>query len=114
MFTIYLSKELLMDYQNYQDQMLQCVECGQEFTFTGEDQEFYAQKGYSSPKRCPVCRANRKNASRGNSRGGGGGYNRPQYTVICSACGCETTVPFEPRGDKPVYCSDCYRNMKNG
>ena len=43
--------------------------------------------------------------------GGGGGYNKPRYEVVCSACGCETTVPFEPRSDRPVYCSDCYRNM---
>jgi len=100
-----------MNYQNFQDQQLQCVECGQNFLFSSEDQEFYNQKGYSSPKRCSVCRANRK---MGDSRGGGGGrsrggYSKPQYKVTCSACGCETTVPFEPKNDRPVYCSDCYR-----
>lgn len=100
-----------MNYQNFQDQQLQCADCGQTFTFSAEDQEFYSQKGYSTPKRCAACRASRKaasNNSRGGSRGGAG-YNRPQYKVTCSACGVETTVPFEPRGDKPVYCSDCYR-----
>lgn len=99
-----------MNYQNFEDQQLQCAECGQGFVFSAEDQEFYQQKRYSTPKRCPICRANRK---MGDSRGGDrsrGGYNKPQYKVICSACGCETTVPFEPKSDRPVYCSSCYRN----
>ena len=101
--------------QNFEEQQLQCVECGETFVFSAEDQEFYHQKRYSTPKRCPVCRANRKAAAGGGgggnrSRRGGGGASRPQFDVICSACGRETTVPFEPKGDRPVYCSDCYRN----
>ncbi len=102
-----------MTYQNYENKQLQCAECGCDFDFSADDQEFYSQKGYSDPKRCSTCRANRKAASggRGGQRGGGGGYNnKPRYNVVCSACGCETTVPFEPKGDRPVYCSDCYRN----
>ena len=101
--------------QNFEDQELQCVECGQGFIFSGEDQEFYQQKRYSTPKRCPVCRANRKMQD---TRGGGGGRGgqgggrapRPQFKAICAACGIETTVPFEPKSDRPVYCSDCYRS----
>lgn len=103
-----------MNQRNFTDQQVECLDCGQTFTFTAEDQEFYSKKGYSTPKRCSECRAARKAQSgggRGGNRGGGGGYNKPQYKVTCSACGCQTTVPFEPRGDKPVYCSDCYRNM---
>lgn len=99
-----------MSNQTFEDQQIQCVDCAQEFLFTAEEQEFYYQKRYSNPKRCPVCRANRKLSD---NRGGGqsrGGYNRPQYNVICSACGRETTVPFEPKSDRPVYCSDCYRS----
>jgi CxxC-x17-CxxC domain-containing protein len=34
--------------------------------------------------------------------------------VICSGCGQQTTVPFEPRGDRPVYCRDCYNAQKGG
>ena len=94
---------------SYEDRQLTCADCGANFTFSAEDQEFYASKGYSDPKRCPECRAAKKAQSRGrNSRG-----PRKQYTVTCSACGCETTVPFEPKGDRPVYCSDCYRNMQH-
>lgn len=100
-----------MSYQ-FEDQQLTCTDCGREFTFTAEDQEFYSAKGYSAPKRCPECRAARKAHSRGgHSRGGYG--QRQQFEVTCSNCGCQTTVPFEPKGDRPVYCSDCYKNMQN-
>lgn len=95
---------------NYENEQLQCVECGKIFEFPAEDQEFYATKGYSSPKRCPDCRANRK-AAKNNSRGGGGGgyRERREYNVVCAECGCETTVPFKPSNDRPVFCSDCYK-----
>ena len=103
-----------MNYQ-FEDREVTCLDCGESFAFSAEDQEFFAQKGYSEPKRCASCRAARKaNSSRGGGRSGGGrggyGGSRPQYKVICSGCGCETTVPFEPKADRPVYCSDCYRN----
>jgi len=102
--------------QNYTDQELQCADCGQTFIFSAEDQEFYAQKRYSTPKRCATCRANRKandpRSGGGGSRGGYGGSSRPQYSAVCASCGIETTVPFEPKGDRPVYCSDCYRNNR--
>lgn len=107
-----------MNYQ-FEDREIQCADCGVSFTFSAEDQEFFTQKGYSEPRRCSGCRAARKaNSQRGGgggSYGGGrggsrGGFDRPQYKVTCSACGVETTVPFEPKGGRPVYCSDCYRN----
>ena len=98
------------------DRVLTCAQCGQDFTFTADDQQFHAERGYQDPKRCPTCRAERR-ASRGDSGGsyGGsssGGYDRPQrqmYSATCAQCGKEALVPFEPRGDKPVYCSDCYQ-----
>lgn len=97
------------------DQQLTCSDCGQEFTFTAEDQAFFRERGYSAPKRCKACRQARKNEQGGG--GGGGGYQRAQSSgtaVICSGCGQQTTVPFEPRGDRPVYCRDCYQAQKTG
>lgn len=98
------------------DRTLTCVQCGQEFTFSADDQQYHAGRGYQDPKRCPTCRAERR-ASRGDSGGayGGssyGGYDRPprqMFPATCSQCGKDALVPFEPRGDKPVYCSDCYQ-----
>ncbi|MEX0786949.1 MAG: CxxC-x17-CxxC domain-containing protein [Dehalococcoidia bacterium] len=93
---------------SYADKTLTCQDCGSEFIFSGDDQEFFAGKGFSEPKRCPSCRAARK-AERGEG-GGGGGYGRPRemHAVVCAECGKDTEVPFEPRGDRPVYCSDCF------
>ena len=99
----------------YSDRSLTCAQCGNEFTFSADDQEFHAGRGYQDPKRCPSCRAERRSQGGYDSSGGssyGGGYDRPQrqmYSATCARCGKEALVPFEPRGDKPVYCSDCYQ-----
>lgn len=45
----------------FQDKTIKCVDCGQEFTFTAGEQEFYASKGFTNePKRCKTCREARK------------------------------------------------------
>jgi CxxC-x17-CxxC domain-containing protein len=104
----------------YTDQIIACVDCGTEFTFSAKEQEFYAQKGFTSvPKRCKPCRNARKDQSSGggaprsSSSYGGGGYGAPReremHTVTCAACGTETQVPFKPRGDRPVYCRSCFQ-----
>jgi CxxC-x17-CxxC domain-containing protein len=94
------------------DQTLSCRDCGQAYTFTSGEQDFYASRGFSEPTRCPSCRAARK-AERGGSYGGGsyGGSSRggrEMFTATCSSCGKDAQVPFQPSNDKPVYCSDCF------
>jgi CxxC-x17-CxxC domain-containing protein len=104
------------------DQTLTCQDCGATFTFTESEQEFYQSKGFSTPGRCPSCRAARKAArnaggySGGSSYGSGGGYGgeRQMYPAVCASCGKQTEVPFQPRGDRPVYCSDCFRSQGGG
>lgn len=103
---------------SFQDKSLQCADCGKTFTWSAEDQEFFQTKGYTNePKRCPDCRQARKSERYGSSSGGGGsrsnyGAPRQMFPATCAECGKTTEVPFQPRGDKPVYCSDCYRKMK--
>jgi len=95
---------------SFQDKSLQCSDCGSDFTFSAEEQEFFQLKGYTNePKRCPSCRQARKSERYGNSS-----YRAPRqmFPVTCAECGKDTEVPFEPRGDKPVYCSDCYRKNR--
>ena len=98
---------------NYQDKDLTCQECNQTFVFTADDQSYHAEKGYTNePKRCPTCRQARRQ-----SGGGGGGYSqgpREMHPVVCAECGKDTTVPFRPRGDRPVYCSDCFSKPSTG
>jgi CxxC-x17-CxxC domain-containing protein len=98
---------------SYTDRTLTCVECGAEFTFSAEDQEYHASRGFTNePKRCPTCReARRGGGGGGRGGGGGGGYgsgSRQMYPAVCADCGQQTEVPFEPRGDRPVYCRDCF------
>lgn len=97
---------------SFTDKELQCNDCGRTFTFGAEEQEFFAQKGYTNePKRCPDCRAQRKQSSGGR---GGYGMRRQMYPAVCAQCGVSTEVPFEPRGDRPVYCSACYNASGGG
>lgn len=116
----------------YTDKTLTCADCGQQYVFTASEQDFYAQRGFTEPRRCPSCRASRK-AARGTGgggygAGGGGGYGggggggyggrergpREMFTATCSNCGREAEVPFRPTSGKPVYCSDCFRSMRGG
>lgn len=96
---------------SFEDKTLQCADCGESFTFSAGEQEFFQSKGYTNePKRCPTCRQARKSAR----FGGGFGGDRQMFSATCAECGKETEVPFEPRGDRPVYCNDCYRKIKPG
>jgi CxxC-x17-CxxC domain-containing protein len=90
------------------DKSLTCVECGAPFIFTAGEQEFFASRGYTNePKRCPECRGARRNAQRGF-----GGGEREMHPAVCAQCGVDTMVPFRPRGDRPVYCSDCFSALR--
>jgi CxxC-x17-CxxC domain-containing protein len=94
----------------FEDKTLQCSDCGAEFIFSAEDQEFFQSKGYTNePKRCPSCRQARKLERYGSS---GYGARRQMFPAVCAECGKETQVPFEPRGDRPVYCSECYQKIR--
>jgi CxxC-x17-CxxC domain-containing protein len=59
----------------YNDKTLTCADCSQQFVFTASEQDFYAQRGFTEPRRCASCRASRK-AARGSS---GGGYGDSSY-----------------------------------
>ncbi|MBQ2758383.1 MAG: zinc-ribbon domain containing protein [Clostridia bacterium] len=88
----------------YEDKTLTCKECGNEFVFTAGEQEFYAEKGFvNEPQRCKECRNARKQAAKG---------EREFFVTTCSECGGEAKVPFKPRDDRAVLCSDCYAKSK--
>ena len=116
---------------SFVDKTLTCRDCGREFVFSAGEQQFYQTRGLmNEPGRCPECRRARKSggggggggyASEGGGFGGGGGYGgggqrqrREMYPAVCSSCGKDTQVPFQPRGDKPVYCSDCFESVRGG
>lgn len=95
----------------YQDREISCVECGNPFTFTAREQEFFASKGYTNePKRCLNCRQSRR-SQRSNAEGGNS-TPRQMFTTVCAQCGKECEVPFQPRQGKPVYCSECFASVR--
>jgi CxxC-x17-CxxC domain-containing protein len=112
------------------DTTLTCRDCGQAFTFTSGEQDFYASRGFSEPSRCADCRAARKAqrdgggssySSYGSSSSYGGGYSsdggrgpREMFRATCSSCGQEAQVPFQPSADKPVSCSSCFQQRGGG
>lgn len=51
-------------------------------------------------------------ARRGGGRSSFSGGEREMHTVTCASCGREARVPFLPRGDKPVYCDDCFQQQR--
>jgi CxxC-x17-CxxC domain-containing protein len=90
----------------FEDKSLTCRDCGGTFVFTAGEQGFYLEKGLlNEPQRCNTCRVNRR---RDRTSGGG----REMTTVACANCGQNATVPFVPRLDRPVYCSNCFEQER--
>lgn len=85
-----------------------CSKCGQ-------PTQVPFQPSGDRPVYCSNCFKEVRGQRRGDGGGGGGGGprgDRPMYDATCSSCGKETKVPFQPSGDRPVYCMDCYRRER--
>ena len=88
----------------YEDKMLICRDCGREFVFTAGEQEFFSERGFENePRRCGECRRARRREPH---------IQREIFEVVCAGCGTVTTVPFEPRPDRAVYCKECYAKRR--
>ncbi len=107
----------------YTDRTLTCGDCGEQFVFTESEQQFFADRGFTEPRRCPSCRAARKAQQGSGNSGGysGGGYGggssysrgpREMFDATCSSCGKATQVPFRPSQGKPVYCNECFATRR--
>ena len=111
----------------YEDKTIVCVDCGAEFTFTADEQQRFAERGFTNePKRCKTCRDAKKAQQGGSGGGGGGGYGgggggsrggfgsgpRQMFPATCASCGKPTEVPFKPSGTRPVYCRDCFQAQR--
>ena len=91
---------------SFADKTLTCRDCGIEFTFTAGEQEFYSTKGLlNEPGRCPECRALRREG-RSVTRA------RTLHAVTCAICGTVAEVPFLPTQGRPVYCQDCFQQIR--
>ncbi len=91
----------------FEDKSIDCKDCEEPFIFTAGEQGFYLEKGLlNEPLRCPGCRERRRHERSASAR--------EKTTVICADCGEETTVPFVPRLNRPVYCGDCFTKVRLG
>ena len=107
------------------DKTLTCSDCGMEFAFTEREQAFYAEKGFSEPRRCPSCRASRKAARQSegggysggsyagggydSGYGGGGGYSAGGYGDSGGGYGNRSGAPREMFD---ATCSNCGKDAK--
>ena len=88
----------------YEDKILTCRDCGAQFVFSAGEQAFYAERGFQNePSRCKPCRDARKA-----SRNSANGEPREMFETVCAQCGKPTRVPFIPKSDRPIYCSECF------
>ena len=89
------------------DKVLNCVECGLAFVFSGEEANRHAQRGYShEPRRCPPCRADARRRRAQETpppprRAG------PGHVTLCSGCGVEVFLPAPPAPGTPAFCDAC-------
>jgi len=102
----------------YTDRTITCLDCGQEFTFTAGEQEFYAQRGFTEPpKRCPSDRALRKAQRSGGGAGNGGErYGASSYDSGYSSsfagapAGYSSGGGYRERRPRELFeavCADC-------
>ena len=106
----------------YSDKNLTCADCGQEFVFTASEQDFYAQRGFTEPRRCASCRASRKAArnseSGGSSYGGygaSGGYSAGGGYGGGGGGGGGSSYGSRDRGPREMFtatCSSCGREAQ--
>ena len=108
---------------------IECANCGAFFLYAPAERAFRREHGMTRPELCPECRAERRanrhaqavatfEQERAESRSSYRGKNlalpaNRMYNATCDQCGGPARVPFVPRGDRPVYCRDCF-NARRG
>lgn len=92
----------------FQDKVLKCVDCGEDFVFTAGEQLFFYDKQFKNvPKRCKLCKQKRVPTRTAPNR-----FTKQETVAICSGCGKETTLPFRPTQGRPVFCRECFGQQK--
>ena len=94
----------------YEDRSIKCVDCGENFIWTGGEQVFFHDKGLKNePKRCKPCKqAKNERLAAIAAAQTSGIRQRIEVSVDCAQCGQTTTVPFYPSQGRPVYCRTCF------
>jgi len=96
------------DPMEFQDKVLKCRDCGQDFVFTAGEQMFFHDKQFKNvPRRCKACKQkNSPPKSEANHSA------KQETAAVCAGCGKETTLPFRPTQGRPVFCRECFGKQK--
>ena len=93
-----------MPTQEYRDRELTCSDCSKSFVWTASEQLFYADRGFKNePKRCRECKSKKFAPT---------GREKVTTAATCSQCGKATTVPFEPKQGRPIFCETCFKERR--
>lgn len=109
-------KQSVSTTDEFQDTNIVCIDCGQDFIWSGGEQLFFRDKGLQNPpKRCKVCKQakNDRLAAIANAQTSGI-RQKIEVIVNCARCAEKTTVPFYPSQGRPVYCRSCFLAMNPG
>jgi hypothetical protein len=86
----------------FQDKVLKCKDCGEEFIWTAGEQEFFSTRGFKNkPARCKECR--KKNRQK---------VEAEYFSVRCDNCRQVGDVLFRPQNpDAKIYCKKCFDEL---
>lgn len=93
-----------------QDIEVVCLDCGETFTFTGAEAEFYKARSLSQPKRCKECRGGRGRREDGAARFPTGDPNEYRSPMPCEMPSPSWGRPAAARGRSAPQASDEYRS----
>lgn len=80
--------------------LLYCAVCREPFLFTSGEQEYFKRLGLQNPKRCPDCRKCGRQLRNEQPK--------QRTWITCAECRVQTTVPFVPEPERPVFCKTCH------
>lgn len=98
----------------FDDLIIKCVDCGEDFVWTAGEQTFFHDKGLKNePKRCKPCKQAKNERLAAIVAAQTTGFRqRIEVAVSCAQCGQSTTVPFYPSQGRPVFCRACFNTQR--
>ena len=100
--------------QELSDMPILCIDCAQEFIWTAGEQVFFREKNLlNPPKRCKECKkAKNRRLEAIELAHTTGQPHKIEVRADCARCSTSTTVPFYPSQGRPVYCRQCFIEIK--
>ena len=100
--------------KEFSDAPIFCIDCSQEFIWTAGEQVFFREKNLlNPPKRCKECKkAKNRRLEAIEIAHATGQPHKIEVRADCARCSESTTVPFYPSQGRPVYCRQCFIEIK--